>query len=146
MRKKPINEMKLSFASRSVNEAFARSAAAAFACQLDPTLDELADIKTAVSEAVTNAIIHGYRHQPGTVTLGGKMYEDGTLTFTVTDRGCGMENIHQAMEPLFTGAPNEERAGMGFVIMQSFMDKVSVASKPGKGTRVTLQRRLRRRR
>ena len=139
---KTMNEMKLNFPSKSRNEAFARSAVAAFVMDLDPTVSELSDIKTAVSEAVTNCIVHGYRRQSGTIFITGKITEDGKVVLSVRDRGCGIENVEQAMEPLFTTAPEEERAGLGFAVMQSFCDRVRVRSTPGKGTTVTLEKRI----
>ncbi len=138
---KAINMMKLSFPSRSRNESFARSAVAAFAAQADPTVDELADLKTAVSEAVTNCIVHAYANAIGTVTLTAALYEDGALRLTVADKGCGIPDVRKAMEPLFTTA-GPERAGLGFAVMQSFMDSVRVRSSPGKGTRVVMVKRL----
>ena len=137
---KTVNEMKLSFPSKSCNEAFARSAVAAFVMNLDPTVSELSDLKTAVSEAVTNCIVHGYRRQSGEIFLTGKIFENGKVSVKIRDKGCGIENVEQAMQPLFTTAPDEERAGLGFAVMQSFCDKVRVKSTPGKGTAVTLEK------
>ncbi len=134
-----LNEMNLNFLSRSSNEGFARTAVAAFVAQLDPTIDELADIKTAVSEAVTNSIVHGYKTGIGKIYISSKIYENGKIVIKIKDKGCGIENIKQAMEPLFTTG-GSERSGLGFAVMQSFMDKVRVNSKPGKGTSVTLQK------
>lgn len=145
MKRELINEVKLTFQSRSVNEGFARSAAGAFAAQLDPTVEELAEIKTAVSEAVTNAIVHGYRNSMGLVELTLRQYTEGLIYISVRDRGAGIEDIKQAMEPLFTTAPDEERSGLGFSVMQSFMDKVRVKSASGKGTTVILEKRISRR-
>ncbi len=139
---KTMNEMKLNFPSKSRNEAFARSAVAAFVMDLDPTVSELSDIKTAVSEAVTNCIVHGYRRQSGTIYITGKISEDGKVVLSIRDRGCGIEDVARAMEPLFTTAADEERAGLGFAVMQSFCDKVRVRSTPGKGTTVTLEKRI----
>ena len=139
-----VNEMKLSFPSCSANEAFARTAVAAFVAQLDPTVDELTDIKTAVSEAVTNCIIHAYRDTIGMVYITVRIFESGNVTVRVRDRGCGIEDIRQAMEPLFTTG-GSERAGLGFAVMQSFCNRVSVSSKLGRGTTVTLQKRVSRR-
>lgn len=138
---KALNTVKITFPSRSVNEGFARSALAAFAAQADPTLDELADLKTALSEAVTNCIVHAYADTIGPVTLTASLYEDGTLRIVVADRGCGIPDVAKAMEPLFTTG-GEERAGLGFAVMESFMDSVKVRSAPGKGTRVTMCKRL----
>ena len=141
---KAINEMNVSFFSRSANEGFARASVAAFAAQLDPTVDELSEIKTAVSEAVTNCIVHAYRDTIGTIYIKAQIYEDGRLVIRVRDKGCGNENIEQAMEPMFTTG-GEERSGLGFTVMQSFMDRVRVRSCVGKGTTVTLCRKLERR-
>lgn len=137
-----FNEMKLSFPSKSCNEAFARAAVAAFIAALDPTVGELSDLKTAVSEAVTNCIVHGYRRTSGTVYISGKITDDCRVIIKIRDKGVGIDDIKQAMEPLFTTAPDEERAGLGFAVMQSFCDKVRVSSKPGKGTSVTLEKQL----
>ena len=138
---KAVNTVKITFPSRSINEAFARSALAAFASQLDPTLDKLADVKTAVSEAVTNSIVHGYADRIGPVTLTASLYEDGILRVSVSDKGCGIPDVKKAMKPLFTTG-GTERAGLGFAVMESFMDSVKVRSAPGKGTRVTMTKRL----
>ena len=136
---KPINEMKVTFLSRSANESFARAAVAAFAAQLDPAVDELADLRTAVSEAVTNAIVHAYPQQLGTVSLSVKLYENGKIRVQVRDRGQGIPNVEQAMEPLYTTG-GEERSGLGFSVMESFTDRLSVRSTPGKGTTVTMDK------
>lgn len=141
---KPFNEMSVSFLSCSSNEAFARAVVAAFVAQLDPTVDELCDIKTAVSEAVTNCIVHAYRDTIGTVYITCRLYEDGSVTVRIRDRGCGIEDIEQAMQPLFT-TQEGERAGLGFAVMQSFMDQLHVTSKPGKGTTVTMKKTMERR-
>ena len=138
---KALNTVKITFPSRSANEGFARSALSAFAAQADPTLDELADVKTAVSEAVTNCIVHAYANTIGPITLTAALYEDGTLRVAVADKGCGIPDVSKAMEPLFTTG-GAERAGLGFAVMESFMDSVKVRSAPGKGTRVTLSKRL----
>lgn len=138
---KALNTVKITFPSRSVNGGFARSALSAFAAQADPTLDELADVKTAVSEAVTNCIVHAYANTIGPITLTAALYEDGTLRVAVADKGCGIPDVSKAMEPLFTTG-GAERAGLGFAVMESFMDSVKVRSAPGKGTRVTLSKRL----
>ena len=137
---KIINEMKLSFPSKSCNEAFARAAVTAFVMNLDPTVEELSDLKTAVSEAVTNCIVHGYRHGSGTIFITAKITEANKVTVKIRDKGCGIENVNQAMQPLFTTAPEEERAGLGFAVMQRFCDSVKVSSKPQKGTTVTLEK------
>lgn len=136
------NEMSLSFPSKSCNEAFARSAVAAFVMNLDPTISELSDIKTAVSEAVTNCIVHGYRRSSGTIYIKGRITEDNKVTLKIRDKGCGIEDVKKAMEPLYTSAPEEERAGLGFAVMQSFCDKVRVKSVVGKGTTVTLEKMI----
>ena len=138
------NYMKLEFLSRSVNEGFARSAVAAFAAQMDPTLDELGDIKTAVSEAVTNAIVHAYPEALGRIVVRARLLDDGVLEVTVTDWGCGIPDVEKAREPMFTTG-GEERSGMGFTIMESFMDTLKVRSRKGKGTVVTMRRRIARR-
>lgn len=137
-----INEMKLKIPGKSVNEGFARSAVAAFAAQLDPTVAEIADIKTAVSEAVTNCIVHAYRDTIGTIYIEARVLENRIFVIKIKDRGCGIADVKQAMEPLFTTAPGEERAGLGFSVMESFMDKVTVRSTLGKGTVVTLTKKI----
>ncbi len=139
---KMVNQVKFTFLSRSVNESFARAALAAFLAQADPTVPQLADIKTAVSEAVTNCIVHAYPEAVGQVTLTAALYENGLVRITVTDRGVGIPDVEKAMEPLYTTGNPDERAGLGFAVMQSFMDKVKVSSTPGKGTRVTMAKRL----
>ncbi|MBO6233526.1 MAG: anti-sigma F factor [Clostridia bacterium] len=133
------NEMKLEFISKSSNEAFARITVAAFASQLDPTIEELADIKTAVSEAVTNCIIHGYENTLGIVKITGKL-KDNKVILEISDNGKGIENIDVAKEPLYTTKPNLERSGMGFTIMESFMDKVDVESIVDIGTKITMEK------
>lgn len=138
---KPINELKLVLQSRSVNESFARVAVSAFLAQLDPTIDEINDIKTAVSEAVTNCIVHGYRDTIGKIYITVQIFENRTVTIRIRDNGCGIENIEQAMEPMFTTAGGE-RAGLGFAVMESFMDGVRVSSKKNKYTVVTLKKRI----
>lgn len=141
MRTKAMNEVLLEFPSRSSNEGFARSAVACFAAQLDPTLNELEDIKTAVSEAVTNAIVHAYPDTIGQVQIKVRVCGESTLEIVVRDHGLGIPNVDQAMEPMYTTG-GEERSGMGFTIMESFMDKLNVRSTPGKGTTVTMKKRL----
>ncbi|MDR1464488.1 MAG: anti-sigma F factor [Oscillospiraceae bacterium] len=136
-----INQMKLEIESRSVNESFARAAVAAFAAQLDPTLEELSDIKTAVSEAVTNCIVHAYPDRRGQIYLWAGLYEDGLVRVRIRDRGCGIADVRQAMEPLFTTLGGE-RSGLGFAVMESFMDRVRVRSILGSGTTVTLEKRI----
>ena len=138
----PINQMKLEFLSVPENEGFARVAVSAFAVQLDPTLDVLADIKTAVSEAVTNAIVHGYGNETGTVMVSAMLLSDGVLEIAVSDRGKGIGDIAQAMQPFFTTQPEKERSGMGFSVMQTFMDEVKVTSEVGKGTSVFMKKKL----
>ncbi len=125
------------FASRSENEALARVIASAFIARLDPTLEELDDVRTAVSEAVTNAIIHGYGHDEGIVYLTCEL-DDHTLTIAIEDHGVGIADLNQAMQPLYTSKPEEERSGMGFTMMQTFMDDLSVTSAPGEGTKVVM--------
>lgn len=136
------NEMELSFLSVPENEAFARVVIAAFTVQLSPTMSDIADVKTAVSEAVTNAIIHGYEGTRGMVTMRARL--DGTLlSIEIRDRGKGIPNVEQAMEPFYTTHPEQERSGMGFAVMQTFMDEVDVQSSPGSGTSVYLRKRIR---
>ena len=139
--KKPKNEVKITFHSRSVNERLARSIVAAFAAQADPSVSVLADLRTAVSEAVTNAIVHAYPDEMGKITMTLKLYDDGRLTVKIADRGCGISDVAEAMTPLFTTG-GEERSGLGFSVMESFCDKVKVRSKVGKGTAVTLYKTL----
>lgn len=139
---KAENTTKVRFESLSVNESYARGVAAAFLARYDPTVPQLADIKTAVSEAVTNCIVHAYPDRIGTVVLTIAVYPGREVHITVTDRGVGIPDIPQAMEPLFTTGNPEERSGLGFAVMQSFMDKVKVTSKPGKGTKVLLVKHL----
>jgi len=131
--------MKLEFINKSCNERFARMTAAAFVAELDPTVEEISEIKTAVSEAVTNAIIHGYENCSGTVLLEGEIHNN-EITFVISDKGCGIENIEKAREPLYTGRPELERSGMGFSIMECFMDSVEIESEPGKGTSVKMSK------
>ncbi len=138
------NHVTLEFPSASANEGFARAAAACFAAQLDPTLEELNDVKTAVSEAVTNAIVHAYPDTLGKIVMKLRLREDHSLEVVVKDWGVGIEDVDRARAPLFTTG-SEERSGMGFTIMESFMDSVKVRSEPGKGTTVTLRRRIARR-
>ena len=139
---KAKNLVKLSFYSRSVNEGFARGALAAFLAQADPTVPELADVKTAVSEAVTNCIVHAYPGGVGLVHMSVALDEGGKIKITITDKGVGIADVEKAMQPMFTTGNPEERAGLGFAVMQSFMDKVKVASKPGQGTRVVMTKTL----
>lgn len=139
---KEQNYIKLEFPSRSSNESFARTAAAAFAAQLDPTLEELGDVKTAVSEAVTNAIVHAYPDSIGRILMRMRILNDNTLEIMIKDFGRGIEDVEEARKPLFTTG-GSERSGMGFTIMESFMDKLRVRSTPGKGTTVVMQRAIR---
>ncbi len=138
------NQMQLTFPSKSVNEGFARAAVACFAAQLDPTLDELGDIKTAVSEAVTNCIVHGYPDEIGTITLRARILPGGVLDLVIRDRGRGIADVEAARKPMFTTG-GAERSGMGFTIMESFMHELKVTSQPGKGTTVHMKRRIVRR-
>ena len=138
---KPINEAAVSFLSRSSNEGFARTAAACFAAQLDPTLEEINDIKTAVSEAVTNCIVHAYPDRLGRVSLRLRLFEDNSLEIQVKDWGVGIADVEEARRPMFTTG-SAERSGMGFTIMESFMDRLVVRSTPGRGTTVVMRKRL----
>ena len=142
MKPKPNNYIAITFLSRSANEGFARTAVAAFASQLDPTIEEIGDIKTAVSEAVTNAIVHAYPDEIGTVWLRARILGEDTLELTVKDKGRGIPDVKKAMEPLFTTG-GDDRSGMGFTIMESFTDQLRVRSVPGRGTTVVMRRRIR---
>lgn len=133
--------MKLEIESRSVNEAFARAVVSAFAAQSDPTVEELSDLRTAVSEAVTNCIVHAYRDTMGKIYITASVYPDGMFCVRIRDKGCGIEDVPQAMEPLFTTLGGE-RSGLGFAVMESFTDKVRVHSGVGKGTTVTLYKKI----
>ena len=137
-----INEMHIKFVSKSTNEGFARSVVSAFILELDPTINEIADIKTAVSEAVTNSIVHGYKRESGMIYIDAKITDSKKVIIKIRDKGIGIENVEKAMEPLFTTSQQEERAGLGFTVMQSFMDKVKVKSTPNKGTTVTLEKQI----
>ena len=137
-----LNEMRLDFPAMPENEGFARMVVSGFMLPLNPTMEELADVKTAVSEAVTNAIVHGYRGCRGTVRLHGMYTSEGLLYIDVIDRGCGIEDVEHARQPFFTTAEGEERSGMGFTVMESFMDRVSVRSAVGQGTSVRLVKRI----
>ena len=128
--------------SRSENERFSRTAVCSFIALLDPTVPELADIRTALSEAVTNSIVHGYRNKEGTIYISVKYYTDRTVVLKIKDKGCGIEDIEKCKEPLYTTDESGERGGMGFAIMESFMDKMTVSSKVGRGTTVTLYKKL----
>lgn len=145
MKTKSENYITMEFLSRSANEGFARGAAACFAAQLDPTLEELGDIKTAVSEAVTNAIVHAYPDKLGKIVLKARILEGSVLEISVRDWGRGIPDVDKARQPLYTTG-GEERSGMGFTIMESFMDHLTVRSQEGKGTRVTMRRRIQPRR
>ena len=138
---KTENKMMLKITSNSQNERFARTVCAAFLLELDPTIEEMSEIKTAISEAVTNAIIHGYDSKEGEIIITGKI-EDRKVTYTISDRGCGISDINKAREPLYTGKPEGERSGMGFSIMEAFMDELVVESEPDKGTTITMSKRL----
>ena len=145
IKKEITNEMKLALPSLSVNEGMARAAVAAFCSQLDPASCELADIKCAVSEAVTNCIVHAYRDKVGTIYITAKLYSDGEVKIVIRDKGCGIADVSVARQPLYTTDAEGERSGMGFTVMESFCDKVRLVSKCKKGTTVTLYKRLKRR-
>ena len=136
-----MNNMKVEFEALPENEGFARGAVAAFLTPLNPTLEEIEDVKTAVSEAVTNAVIHGYKEQGGTIEISCVLEKD-LLKMEITDQGCGIENVEQAMEPMFTTRPDLERSGMGFSFMEAFMDCLEVESTVGQGTRVIMEKKL----
>ena len=137
-----LNEIKFTMPSLSVNEGAARAVVSSFLIQADPTVEELSDIRTAVSEAVTNAVVHAYRGSKGVIELTVRLLPDRVIYIRVKDKGCGITDIKQAMEPLFTTAPEEERSGLGFSVMESFMDKLTVRSAAGKGTSVTMRKKL----
>lgn len=138
---KVINKFTMTLTSKSSNESFARACISAFAAQLDPTIEEISDIKTAVSEAVTNCIVHAYKEKAGNIYITSELTDDNCIRIKIRDKGCGIENIEKAMEPLFTTVGGE-RAGLGFAVMQSFMDKIKVTSKSGKGTSVTMIKKI----
>ena len=140
--KRAENQMKLYLPSLSVNEGMARSAVASFVAQINPTLEEISDIKCAVSEAVTYSIVHGYKYESGIIYIGVKYYSDRTVVIEIKDNGCGIENVKQAMTPLFTTDTSGERSGMGFAVMQTFMDKLDVRSHIGEGVRVVMTKKL----
>lgn len=140
-KKAPLNEFKLTVDSKSVNESFARVVVSAFVTPLDPTLEEIADLKTAVSEAVTNCIVHAYRDTYGKIYISSVIYDDNSVKITIRDRGCGIGDVAQAMQPLFTTGQGD-RAGLGFTVMESFCDSVSVRSREGAGTTVTLVKKI----
>lgn len=136
-----INKFSMNILSRSANEGFARAVVASFAAQLDPTLEEINDIKTAVSEAVTNCIVHAYREQLGKIYISGEITDTNIIKIKIRDNGCGIENVEKAMEPLYTTVGGE-RAGLGFAVMQSFMDSIRVRSRVGKGTTIMLSKKI----
>jgi stage II sporulation protein AB (anti-sigma F factor) len=138
---KAQNKFYMRIPSKSANESFARVAVASFVSQLDPTIDELSDIKTAVSEAVTNSIVHAYKNEIGTVYISAELFEDRSIRIKIRDTGCGIDNVNKAMEPLYTTVGGE-RSGLGFSVMESFMDGLKVVSKVGKGTTVIMKKRL----
>lgn len=139
---KVINEMKLKFLSCSQNESFSRSAVCSFICPMNPNIEELADIRTAVSEAVTNAVVHGYKNTSGYIEITARILENNELYIKIRDKGCGIEDVDKAMEPLFTTSSSDERAGLGFSVMQSFMDKLRVKSRSGEGTTVIMRKKI----
>ena len=141
MKAKARNEMKLVIPSNSANESFARTAVAAFMAQLDPTIEEMTDLKTAISEAVTNCIVHAYRDTIGNIWIEAKIFDDGRICVSIKDKGCGIPDVSRAREPLFTTG-GSERAGLGFAVMGSFTDKLRVRSAVGKGTTVTMEKRV----
>lgn len=143
MARKTVNEMRIKFPSLSENERLARSAISGFVALKNPQIDELSDIKTAVSEAVTNSIVHGYRNTLGEIEMTAKIFDDNTVYIRIKDKGVGIEDIKQAMTPLFTTLAQEERSGLGFSVMESFCDSVRVSSKKEAGTTVVLTKRLR---
>lgn len=138
---KSVNSFNLKIPSRSANESFARVAVASFVSQLDPTLEELSDIKTAVSEAVTNSIVHAYKNEIGNIYISAELYPDRSIKIRIRDTGCGIDDIEKALQPLFTTVGGE-RSGLGFSVMQSFMDYLKVTSKPGKGTTIIMKKSL----
>lgn len=137
-----LNEIRFTIPSLSVNEGTARAVVSSFIIQSDPTVEELSDIRTAVSEAVTNCIVHGYRNSSGAIEITVRLLPNREIYIRIKDNGCGIPDIEQAMQPLFTTAPEEERSGLGFSVMESFMDRLSVKSKIGKGTTVTMRKKL----
>ncbi len=138
---KIVNKFSMKFPSRSANESFARTVVSAFASQLDPTIEEISDIKTAVSEAVTNCIVHAYRNTMGDIYITCEQYDTGVVRIKIRDKGCGIEDVKKAMEPLYS-SEGGERAGLGFSVMESFMDSLRVSSKIGKGTTVTMRKKI----
>ena len=141
MKREILNFFEMKIPSNSINEGFARMAVSAFASQTDPTIEQLAEIKTVISEAITNAVVHGYQNEPGMIHVKVSLLKEKTLKIVVKDKGVGIPDIHKAMEPLYTTG-NADRAGMGFTIMQTFTDKLKVVSRPGKGTTLTMEKAL----
>lgn len=139
---KTLNQTKINFLSLSENESFARTVVSAFVTQLDPTVEEMVEIRTAVSEAVTNCIVHAYKNRTGNIEMSLKILEGNEIYIRIKDTGCGIADIKKAVEPLFTTSPNEERAGLGFSVMESFMDKMQVRSKAGSGTVVIMRKKV----
>ncbi len=137
-----LNEIRFTIPSLSVNEGTARAVVSSFIIQADPTVEELSDIRTAVSEAVTNCIVHGYRNSSGAIEITVRLLPNREIYIRIKDNGCGIPDIEQAMQPLFTTAPEEERSGLGFSVMESFMDRLAVKSKIGRGTTVTMRKKL----
>ena len=142
MKRTVLNEMQISFVSKSENESFARQAVCSFISTFDPTIEELSDIRIIVSEAVTNCIIHAYKDRLGIISINVKYFSDDSVRIQIKDKGVGIEDIEKCMEPLYTTCPDEDRCGMGFSIMQSFSDQIRVLSKPQKGTKIVLIRKL----
>lgn len=140
--KRAENQMKIYLPSLSINESVARSAVAVFVAQLNPTIEEISDIKCAVSEAVTNAIVHGYKYSQGEIYIGVKYFVDRTVVIEIKDKGCGIEDVKLAMTPLFTTDTTGERSGMGFAVMQTFMDKLEVYSRKDMGVRILMEKKL----
>ncbi|MBE6716004.1 MAG: anti-sigma F factor [Ruminococcaceae bacterium] len=138
---KAINDFKMNIMSKSANEGFIRAVTAAFCALIDPTVEEISDIKTAVSEAVTNAVVHAYKEKQGRIYIDAAIYPDNTVKIRIKDKGCGIEDVKKAMEPLYTTS-GDERSGLGFSVMESFCDKLKVSSTPGKGTVVTLTKKI----
>lgn len=139
---KTLNQTKINFLSLSENESFARTVVSAFVTQLDPTVEEMVEIRTAVSEAVTNCIVHAYKNRTGNIEMSLKILEGNEIYIRIKDTGCGIADVKKAVEPLFTTSPNEERAGLGFSVMESFMDKMQVRSKAGSGTVVIMRKKV----
>ncbi len=139
---KKINEFRMTVDAKSVNESFCRAVCAAFSAQADPGVEAVGDVKTAVSEAVTNCIVHAYAEKGGKIYLSAALYENGIIKITVRDRGCGIPDVRRAMEPLYT-TKGDDRSGLGFSVMQTFSDKLTVRSKPGRGTTVVIEKMIR---